>query len=46
MYKSQTTDDVNESQNIPNKDDPEMEERRLKKLALRANFDAQYPFSG
>ncbi|KAK6233782.1 hypothetical protein QUC31_006188 [Theobroma cacao] len=29
---------------IQNKDDAATEERRLKKLALRAKFDAQYPF--
>lgn len=32
------------SKNIIKGNDPEMEERRLKKLALRAKFDAQYPF--
>ncbi|PKA54628.1 hypothetical protein AXF42_Ash000463 [Apostasia shenzhenica] len=34
--------DIKENRQDSNKPDPEAEERRLKKLALRAKFDAQY----
>jgi len=40
VYKSQLSDEGNTTQ------DPEAEERRLKKLALRERFDAQYPLPG
>lgn len=41
VFKSQLSDNVEE--NVQH--DPEAEERRLKKLALRERFDAQYPVS-
>lgn len=42
VYKSEPADNSMGNGNIPEEDDPEVEERRLKKLALRAKFDAQY----
>uniref|UniRef100_A0A0A9EU79 Ribosome biogenesis protein BMS1/TSR1 C-terminal domain-containing protein n=1 Tax=Arundo donax TaxID=35708 RepID=A0A0A9EU79_ARUDO len=41
VHKSQVTEDAEGNGGI-HKDDLEVEERRLKKLALRAKFDAQY----
>lgn len=41
--KNQSVGDVKED-DIKEIEDPEGEERRIKKLALRAKFDAQYPF--
>lgn len=35
---------VDQNEKIPVADDSGAEERRLKKLALRAKFDAKYPF--
>ncbi|KAI0488248.1 hypothetical protein KFK09_028075 [Dendrobium nobile] len=43
VFKNQSVDDAKEDEVIE-MEDPEVEERRLKKLALRAKFDAQYPF--
>ena len=45
-FEDLETGEVHMSQVVENaegKDDPEVEERRHKKLALRAKFDAQYP---
>lgn len=45
-FEDLETGEVHRSQadeNAGGKDDPEAEERRFKKLALRAKFDAQYP---
>ncbi|KAF9590798.1 hypothetical protein IFM89_038390 [Coptis chinensis] len=42
-YESHQEDDVGTDE-IHDEDDPAEEERRLKKIALRAKFDAQYPF--
>lgn len=45
-FEDLETGEVHMSQaveNVEGKDDLEAEERRLKKLALRAKFDAQYP---
>lgn len=45
-FEDLETGEVHMSQAVENaegKDDPEVEGRRLKKLALRAKFDAQYP---
>ncbi|XP_020698587.1 ribosome biogenesis protein BMS1 homolog isoform X1 [Dendrobium catenatum] len=41
VFKNQSVDDAKEDEVIE-MEDPEVEERRLKKLALRAKFDAQY----
>ena len=35
--------DTDKNAAVPKEDDAVIEERRLKKLALRAKFDAQYP---
>lgn len=43
-YKRHQTDDIGNGA-IQKEDDSAAEERRLKKLALRAKFDAQYPFN-
>ncbi|WOL09219.1 hypothetical protein Cni_G17972 [Canna indica] len=43
VYKSKPEDNNEGSESILKGDDQEKEERRLKKLALRAKFDAQYP---
>ncbi|KAF8409106.1 hypothetical protein HHK36_005179 [Tetracentron sinense] len=42
-YESPHMGNANDA--LEKKDDPAIEERRLKKLALRAKFDSQYPFS-
>lgn len=42
-YENHQTDD-GFAATLPEGDDLEAEQRRLKKLALRAKFDSQYPF--
>ncbi|KAJ0969389.1 hypothetical protein J5N97_022266 [Dioscorea zingiberensis] len=44
VYKSKPADDMEGNESILKADSMENEERRLKKLALRAKFDARYPF--
>lgn len=44
VYKSKPTDDMEGNECILKEDTTENEDRRLKKLALRAKFDSQYPF--
>ncbi|XP_020585704.1 ribosome biogenesis protein BMS1 homolog [Phalaenopsis equestris] len=41
VFKNQSVDDA-KGDDVKEMEDPEAEERRLKKLALRAKFDAQY----
>ncbi|XP_062215688.1 uncharacterized protein LOC133916163 [Phragmites australis] len=41
-HKSQAAEDAEANGRIHKEDDLKVEERRLKKLALRANFDAEY----
>lgn len=43
-YGNDEMEDSDKKQ-MPREDDAVIEERRLKKLALRAKFDAQYPFT-
>ncbi|XP_073101345.1 uncharacterized protein [Elaeis guineensis] len=42
VYRSEPADNFEGNENFPKGDDPEVEDRRLKKLALRAKFDATY----
>lgn len=44
VFKGTPEDNDKSSGSFRMGDDQEMEERRLKKLALRAKFDGQYPF--
>ncbi|KAG0473265.1 hypothetical protein HPP92_015122 [Vanilla planifolia] len=44
VFRSKSVEGNDEDDEVAKKEDMEAEERRLKKLALRAKFDAQYPF--
>lgn len=43
IHGSQASENADGNDSTHKEDDLEVEERRLKKLALRARFDAQYP---